>query len=224
MTRCPHCQGSRWIIVGHANVCSQCRRAFEPRTTADASRPAGPAASTAPASSTERQSDTGLVAQSGQRVAARRHQEDSAIELAEGALARCTYLGDCLELPAGAETLHMLGRADADGALTWFDGREQEAFGVNWTDLVGLDVRATDSPGEEITAGRSALLGAVGWVARKRRREAVLCVRATWGGARLLVHGQTPPQLNDALTPLRACIGRTPGAQPTNPGTGIDLE
>ncbi len=165
-----------------------------------------------------------IVAWSRNVAPTRQREEESAIELAEAALARCTYLGDSLECPEGAETLHMLGCVDADGALTWFDRRDEEGFVVNWSDLVGLDVRTADSPGEQITTNRSALLAPFGWVAKKRRREAVLSIKATWGHARLLVHGQTPRELDAAVSPLRACIGRMPAAELINTDTGIDLD
>ena len=121
-----------------------------------------------------------------------RAEAERAAQLAEAALERCIFLGDSLEVPERVEILHMRGSAHELGSLTWFDSRGKAEFGVNWSDLIALDVRSVDSPGQEIAANRRSLAGPFGWFGRQRGRDAVLCVRATWGQAELLVEGHTP--------------------------------
>jgi hypothetical protein len=84
-------------------------------------------------------------------------------------------------------------------------------------------VRPNDRPGERITASRIALVGPFAWAAKKQRREAVLSVKATWGQALLLVHNQTPLDLEAALSALRACIGRTTSDELMRTDSGIDM-
>lgn len=145
---------------------------------------------------------------------ARRPEAERAAQLAETALERCIFLGDSLEVPERAEILHMLGSAHELGSLTWFDSRGEVEFGVNWSDLVALDVRPVDSPGQEIAANWRSLASPFGWFVRQRGRDAVLCVRTTWGQAKLLVEGHTPAELDAALAPLRACIVRPADVPP----------
>ena len=144
-----------------------------------------------------------------------RDEAERAAQLAEAALDRCIFLGDSLEVPGRVEILHMRGSAHELGSLTWFDADGKAEFVVNWSDLVGLDVRPVDSPGQEIAATRRSLAGPFGWFGRQRGRDAVLCVRATWGQAELLVEGHTPTELDAALAPLRACIVGRSGTLPT---------
>ncbi|MGA2926079.1 MAG: hypothetical protein ABSG43_08805 [Solirubrobacteraceae bacterium] len=205
MARCAHCHGSVWIIVDRANVCAACRRPYAPRAPRLDGDAADRAADSAPPDGArERELER----------AARRRQEDGALERAHAALARCTYLGDSLEFPEHAPTLHMVGSVGADGVLSWVDRRGEEHFAVNWSDLVALEVAPVDSQGEVVGAER----GALRWVGKRRRREAVLCVKAKWGQARLLVHGQAPSELDLALAPLRACLDRTPAGEPMRAG------
>jgi hypothetical protein len=89
-------------------------------------------------------------------------------------------------------------------ALESRDRRNGVAFGVHWSELVDIDVRANDRPGERIIASRIALVGPFAWAAKNSAGKRVLAIKATWGEALLLVHGQTPLELEAALSPLRA--------------------
>ena len=180
MTRRPHCQNTRWIIVERVKSLLGVPGPFKPRGT---TRPA-------------------------QAGVPGRAEAERAAQLAESALDRCVFLGDSLEVPERVEILHMRGSAHELGSLTWFDSRGKAEFGVNWSDLIALEVRPVDSPGQEIAANRRSLATPFGWFGRQRARGAVLCVRATWGQAELLVEGHTPAELDVALAPLRACIVR----------------
>lgn len=186
-TRCLYCRHGPWIVGAGMNVCLE-----SGGHSSDHRRSVRPRAAWPTDAEAER-----------------------AAQLAEAALERCIFLGDSLEVPERGEILHMRGSAHELGSLTWFDSRGEPEFGVNWSDLIALEVRPVDTPGQEISDWRS-LTSPFGWFGRQRARDAVLSVQATWGRVDLLVEGRTPAELEAALVPLRACIGRPVGVAPAS--------
>ncbi len=132
--------------------------------------------------------------------------ERQAAELAESALARCSYLGGLSTHPVAAETFGCSCHISEAGELWWADRAGRPVVAVHWTDIVGLRTGATDRGAERVTATRTAAFGLFALGMKKTRQEGMLGVKTSSGEAIFIVHGLSPLALEARLAPLVACV------------------